>query len=175
MIWIFKFSIFSSIRLLIFSYSRLRRFLCWPIYSWQDSSSFSWSGRNGSSFLFLYNFIEFITLKIYGGVSAEKKWKRIKERAHRQKGDNCDFIVVDAHKILDKLLEGLVPTYQADSFSTRLAYIGKGTFSGVEEIWWAHELYLSVTRNEVVEVGRENVERLIGAYDRAFKDLDLQA
>ncbi len=127
-------------------------------------------------FLFWYNFIEFFTLKPYGGVKAARQWKRLKRKAQTMIEESRQEIVVKAHQILDKLLERLVPVYQADSFSTRLAYIngpGGDTFSNSEEIWWAHELYRSLARVEQHIVSKEELEKVVQTYDQAFKDLGI--
>jgi hypothetical protein len=124
-------------------------------------------------FIFWYNFIEFFTLKIYGGVTAARKWKKIKHKAEKIHEEHYHAIVIQAHRVMDKLLERLVPVYQADNFSTRLAYIGDGTFSKIAGIWESHELYKRIIRRETFIISKKELDEVISAYDQAFKDLDI--
>jgi hypothetical protein len=124
-------------------------------------------------FIFWYNFIEFFTLKLYGGVTAAKKWKKIKQKSAKMHEEHYHSIVIEGHRVMDKLLERIVPVYQADSFSTRLAYIGNGTFSDAAGIWESHELYKRIIRRETFIISKEELDDVIKAYDQAFKDLDI--
>lgn len=125
-------------------------------------------------FAFIYDLIEFFTLRIYGGNRAVRKWKKLKRSLAALSEENPAFITIKAHDILDKLLERLVPVYHAENFSTRLAYIGNHTFSNTEDIWWAHELYRSIQRGEQLVLSRDDLDKLVKTYDQALKDLNLK-
>jgi hypothetical protein len=122
---------------------------------------------------FWYDFIEFFTMRIYGSYQAAFRWHRVKNKAARMRESDFKRIVIECHNILDKLLERLVPVYQADAFGERLAKLGEGTFSNVKDLWEAHELYRSVTREPNFAVKKEDLEKLLAAYEQAFKELEI--
>jgi len=121
--------------------------------------------------LFWYDFVEFLTQKIYGGVLAGWRWRLVRAQAERaQSKDYCSF-ALKGHKIMDRLLERLVPTYQVNSYGERLARCAAGTFTKAEDLWWAHELYRAVTAGSVKRINDDDFKKLINAYEQAFKDL----
>jgi hypothetical protein len=122
---------------------------------------------------FGYDFVEFFTLRMYGSISAARRWQKIKKKATKMRESDFNHIVVESHDILDKLLKRLVPLYQANSFGERLARIGEGTLSNIKDVWEAHELYRSVTREPNFAVKKEELIKMLETYERAFKELEV--
>jgi len=123
--------------------------------------------------LFWYDAVEFMTQKMYGSVRAGIKWRALRARARWASERSYPKYIIKGHNILGKLLERLVPIYQANSFGERLARTGTGTFSNVKDIWWAHELYRAVKNKEYKELSREDFDKLIQTYDQAMRDLEI--
>ena len=122
---------------------------------------------------FWYDFIEFFTLKIYGGNIAQIKWSLLKNKTKNIKPEMRGVFAIKAHKILEKLLERLVPLFYANTFGEKLARCAQGTFSDPTSVWWAHEIYRSVLKENYYIINDEEFEKLIKTYDQAFKDLGL--
>jgi hypothetical protein len=123
--------------------------------------------------LFWYDAIEFFTKKMYGSIWSAWRWRSLRWRSQRAREENYFKYIVKGHKILAKLLERLVPIYQANSYGERLARTGNGTFSSVKDIWWAHELYRSVKNKEYKNLSQDDFKKLIQTYDQAFRDLEI--
>lgn len=123
--------------------------------------------------LFWYDAVEFITQKMYGSVRAGIKWRILRMRARWASERSYSKYIVKGHNILGKLLERLVPIYQANSYGERLARTGTGTFSNVKDIWWAHELYRDLKSGKLKTISKADFEKLIQTYDRALWDLEI--
>lgn len=123
--------------------------------------------------LFWYDAIEFFTQKMYGSVRAGRKWRWLRFRARWASATRYSYYIIKSHDILGKLLERLVPIYQANSYGERLARTGEATFSNVKDIWWAHELYRAVKNKEYETLSQEDFVKLIRTYDQAMRDLEI--
>ncbi len=123
--------------------------------------------------LFWYDFVEFFTLKLYGGRKAKKKWRKLVRKSKYLKPENYNFAIVKAHDILEILLERLAPVYSASTYGERLARVGEGTFSNIKDLWWAHELYRSVARNELIMISDDDFKKMMHVYNKAFKELEV--
>jgi len=122
---------------------------------------------------FWHNFIEFFTMKIYGGVSIGRKWKRLRKKALRANDYEYKKLIIKSHELLGKLLRRLSPIYQSFDFGRQLARADKTTFSCPEDIWWAHELHKELIRENTIEITEKEFKKSINAYNQAFIDLEI--
>jgi hypothetical protein len=123
-------------------------------------------------FLFWYEFVEFFTLEIYGASRTRKTWRRVWAKTQHMDPITSGRIVIQLHDELGKLLLRLVPNFQSNSFGDRLARLGPSTFSNIDDIWEAHEIYRSVVR-ENHEVTPDEIKKVLAIYYQAFKDLGI--
>jgi hypothetical protein len=122
---------------------------------------------------FLYDFVEVFTLRIYGGVMAHFHWMRLRYKIGDPTRPDYNDFVIKCHKIMDKLLARLVPTYHDNNFGERLAQLGNETFSNVSELWEAHELYRSIINDPNFKVDYNQAKRTLEIYEKAFQDLEI--
>jgi len=120
-----------------------------------------------------HDFIEFFTMKIYGGVRVGRKWKKLRKRALRAEDHEYKKLIIKSHKLFGKLLKRLSPLYQSFDFGRQLARADKTTFSCPEDIWWAHELYKDIIRENTLEITEKEFRKSINAYNQAFIDLEV--
>jgi len=119
--------------------------------------------------LFWYRFFEFFTMNVYGGVLAKMKLGALKSGMGRR---NSNKVILKIHKALDKVLSGLAPMHQANTFSERLARVGSQTFSDLPTLWEMHEVWRKIKREPDYKVDEGTLIKSIKAYEQAIIDLE---
>ena len=123
--------------------------------------------------IFLYNFIEFINLEPYGYKTARRRWNKIIKNMKKFQKKYYNKSVINADKILDRLLKNLVTSYQAKNFEERLRAVGLKTFSHPKNIWEAHlycENYL-LTNNYILN--KKETDDMLKIYEQALRDIEI--
>jgi hypothetical protein len=123
--------------------------------------------------IFLYGFIEFFTLKTYGSILTKLRWKLFIWRLYRVKEINFKKAIVRCHEIFDKVLIGLVPLHQSNTYAERLAKVGVGTFSNIDELWWSYELYRSAKKDQNSIINFNEFKRVLTAFHTALEELEI--
>lgn len=124
-------------------------------------------------FYFWYSFVEFFTIRLYGSVGAAIHWGHIQRKLQNPSPEACREIIIESHNLLDRLLERLAPMYLCNTFAERLARIGSGTFSSLDGLWQAHELYRTVQKDPAYEVQPGELKATVDAYQQALIDLEI--
>jgi hypothetical protein len=122
---------------------------------------------------FWFPFVELLTGRPYGTLSALWKWKAIQNINDDSYLEASRRIVIGCHDMLEVILRRMVPMYQVGTFAQRLARVGQGTFSDLPSLWEAHEAYRKLLKDPNLLIEPMEVKKTMLAYKKAFEDLGI--
>jgi hypothetical protein len=123
---------------------------------------------------FWFDFVEFFTLKTYGSVAAAFWWNHAREKlTNHPDTKTVREVIIGGHKAIGRIMERMVPMFQASTFSERLARLGPGTFSDTEILWKAHNLCKKIAKEPAFEVDPAEAKQIIDGYEKALVDLGI--
>lgn len=123
-------------------------------------------------FYFLYNFVEFITLKPYGYYRARRQWRKIQSLQQDNNINSWSKAILLADKMIDQLLKDLIPSLHLNNTEQRLRALGYGTFSEPKKIWQANMFCQYKLKNQKYQLTKEEKDQLITTYKQALHDIN---
>lgn len=124
-----------------------------------------------AAFYFLYDSVEFFTLKHYGVVSASRKWRKIKRHTRFFDENAYKEAIVRSQAILDKMLKSTVPLYQATDFNKRIAMLGAETLPNIKDIPYAYGVCGKIISDPSYKLTAEEGRGVIKIYEDALREL----
>lgn len=101
----------------------------------------------------------------------ERNWQRIKERMEKGDEANIKLALLEADGILDEILKRM--GLEGKDMSERLEKLNLQQMTSLNEIWDAHRLRNLVVHQPQVMLMPEQVQKAIGAYEKALKELEV--
>ncbi|PIZ99193.1 MAG: hypothetical protein COX77_02300 [Candidatus Komeilibacteria bacterium CG_4_10_14_0_2_um_filter_37_10] len=121
---------------------------------------------------FLYNLVEFITIKPYGYYRVRRQWKKIQPLQKSNNPDDWRQAIILANKMIEQLVADLIPNQHLNNLEQRLRALGYGTFSEPKKIWQANMLCQYKLKDKSYQLTQEETTTLITAYQQALRDIN---
>ena len=100
------------------------------------------------------------------------RWNRVQEQAHSDNEQNWRLAILEADIMLNELLD--IKGYKGDTMADKMKQVERGDFNTIDNAWEAHRV-----RNRIAHEGSAHqlnsreVERVMGLYERVFKEFKL--
>ena len=100
------------------------------------------------------------------------RWNRIQEQAHSDNEQSWRLAVLEADIMLNELLD--IKGYKGDTMADKMKQVDRADFNTIDNAWEAHRV-----RNRIAHEGSAHllnsreVERVMGLYERVFKEFKL--
>jgi len=121
----------------------------------------------------LFPLRDFLTRESYGISKARREYKRVSRKMDRFNEKGYKKAIIRLDESLSKVLEGLVPSFQMNTFEERLSQLAEGTLDNVNEIQEAHKVYLEIKKNSGYELEIEQGKLILEEYKDAFRELEI--
>jgi hypothetical protein len=96
------------------------------------------------------------------------RWNRILEQANSENPQNHRLAILEADIMLGELLDEL--GYRGETLADRMRQVPKANFNSIDLAWEAHRARNRVAHEANYAPTSQEVRRLIGLYDRVFRE-----
>lgn len=121
--------------------------------------------------LFIEDWREFFTWQAFGIKTAEKEWKKIKERLNTGQEPEYKLAIVEADNILNDVLKKM--EYGAGISAEVLNILPPAIFPNLEEIKLAHNLHENIVHDPDFRLSPDDAKKAIAAYEKFFIDSEV--
>jgi len=121
--------------------------------------------------LFIEDWIEFFTWKAFGIKTAEKDWKKIKERLNAGQESEYKLAVIEADNMLEGVLKKM--EYGGTTLAEVLKTLPTAIFSNLEEVKLAHTLHENIVHDPDFRLSPDEAKKAIAAYEKFFIDSEI--
>ncbi len=101
----------------------------------------------------------------------DKKWITIQSRLAKGDEANIKLAVIEADRMLDKLLYFI--GYRDKDMADKLRQLTSAQISNLEDIWLAHKVRNRIVHEHEYHLTRSEAESAIAAFEKAFKELEV--
>ncbi|MCX6760655.1 MAG: hypothetical protein NTZ84_00905 [Candidatus Nealsonbacteria bacterium] len=121
--------------------------------------------------LCLEDWTEFFTWKAFGIKTAEKSWRKTKDRLLAGREHEYKMAVIEADNILSDILSKM--EYGAGSDIETLNSLPIAIFPNIEGVKWAHGLNESISHDPDFRLSLEEARKAMDIYERFFIDAEI--
>lgn len=100
-----------------------------------------------------------------------KKWESIKNRIEEGSVSSAKMAIIEADKMLGEVLEKV--GYKGKDTAEKIAAVKPGQLIGIEEVSASHEVFKNIVQNHAFEMEHEELHRVLAAYEKVFRGLEL--
>jgi len=120
--------------------------------------------------VFLYDWVEFFKYNTYTFKPIGNDWNKIVRRVKTNIETEYKLAVIEADLLLNDVLSRL--GYEGKTMDVRLGRVTKGTFSSIESILAADQVYQKLVQGEDYKLDYEETKRLVNIFRQALTELD---
>lgn len=100
------------------------------------------------------------------------RWNRIREQIASENMQNWRLAILEADIMLNELLD--LQGYKGETIGDKLKQVDRGDFHAIDAVWEAHRVRNRIAHEGVsLELSGREAQRVIGLYERAFKEFGL--
>lgn len=121
--------------------------------------------------LFIQDFVQFVTMRPFGAKRINRQWGKVTERLDKGSEPEYKLAIIEADDLLDSSLKRM--GYAGQTLEERLGKLTSATLPNIEQIYETHRLRNNIVHDPDYRLVLEEAKKALDVYSQAFKDLQI--